>query len=33
MKQIGLTAGVVRFSAGIEDVNDIIMDLQQAFKH
>ncbi|HEY0073295.1 MAG TPA: PLP-dependent aspartate aminotransferase family protein [Abditibacteriaceae bacterium] len=33
MKQIGLTAGVVRFSAGIEDVNDIIADLQQAFNH
>jgi cystathionine gamma-synthase/methionine-gamma-lyase len=30
IKQIGLTAGVVRFSAGIEDVNDIITDLGQA---
>lgn len=30
MNQIGLTAGIVRFSAGIEDAADIIADLEQA---
>ena len=29
-KEIGLTDSLVRISAGIEDVNDLIEDLQQA---
>lgn len=30
MKQIGLTPGIVRFSAGIEDAADVMADLEQA---
>jgi cystathionine gamma-lyase/cystathionine beta-lyase/cystathionine gamma-lyase/homocysteine desulfhydrase len=29
-KKIGLTDGMVRISVGVEDVNDIIADLEQA---
>ena len=29
-KEIGLTAGMVRISVGIEEVEDVIADLEQA---
>jgi cystathionine beta-lyase/cystathionine gamma-synthase len=29
----GITDGLVRFSVGIEDVEDILADLEQAFSH
>jgi len=32
-KQIGITDGMVRISAGIEDVNDLLEDLEQALTH
>jgi cystathionine gamma-lyase/cystathionine beta-lyase/cystathionine gamma-lyase/homocysteine desulfhydrase len=31
-KAIGLTDGMVRISVGIEDVEDVIADLEQALK-
>ncbi|RJP74561.1 MAG: aminotransferase class I/II-fold pyridoxal phosphate-dependent enzyme [Candidatus Zixiibacteriota bacterium] len=32
LKKAGIPAGLIRLSVGIEDVNDIIEDLEQAFK-
>jgi cystathionine beta-lyase/cystathionine gamma-synthase len=32
-RKLGITDGLVRISAGIEDVEDLLNDLEQAFKH
>jgi len=29
--EIGITDGLIRFSCGVEDVEDLIADLEQAF--
>ena len=31
-KELGITDGLLRFSCGVEDVEDLIEDLDQAFK-
>ena len=32
-KQLGITEGLIRLSCGVEDVEDLIGDLEQAFTH
>jgi O-acetylhomoserine/O-acetylserine sulfhydrylase-like pyridoxal-dependent enzyme len=32
LKEVGISAGMVRISCGIENINDILVDLQQALE-